>query len=114
MYLNILDLFIFIFHYIIKKIIIINIFFFNNYFKIFRLLVGLRWWSEPQPTGKDKWVFECKVDENSNNPVDSKIFWFVQITFTLGWLALAFYNIFTLDITDVFIYFYHYFLKLIY
>ena len=27
-----------------------------------RILVNLRWWSEVDPTGREKWVFESNLD----------------------------------------------------
>jgi len=40
-----------------------------------RLLVGLRWWSEPRVDGNDVWVFECKTNEKLNNAFNEKVFW---------------------------------------
>ena len=43
-----------------------------------RLLVGLRWWSEPLLNGKDKWFFECKM-ENINDRRVKFILWLIII-----------------------------------
>jgi hypothetical protein len=40
-----------------------------------RLLVGLLWKKEMQEDGGDKWIFQCRVDEEKNNPVNSTFFW---------------------------------------
>jgi len=40
-----------------------------------RLLVGLKWWQERDENGKEKWKFECKVNEEKNNKVDATFFW---------------------------------------
>ena len=41
-----------------------------------RLLVGLLWHHErDEATGREKLVYECKVDERKNNKVDSTFFW---------------------------------------
>jgi hypothetical protein len=41
-----------------------------------RLLVGLRWWSEPLENGEDKWHFECKLNDKDNNDLNYKVFWY--------------------------------------
>lgn len=40
-----------------------------------RLLVGLRWWSEPMESGEDKWVFECHVKEKKETTINDQVFW---------------------------------------
>ena len=62
----------------------------------------MRWWNEPQIDGSDNWVFECRVDENNINPVDSKIFWYVQALSFLIWLAISIIAIISLDFNSVF------------
>lgn len=44
-----------------------------------RLLVGLRWWSEIQEDGSEKWIFESKSNDYKPNSVDSLFFWTGQI-----------------------------------
>lgn len=65
-----------------------------------RLLVGLRWWSEHQPDGHDKWVFECKVQEQTLNPKHEYWFWGFQTISTLAWFLLFIVNALALDLTD--------------
>eukprot|EP01017_Pseudomicrothorax_dubius_P014357 TRINITY_DN1674_c0_g2_i1.p1 TRINITY_DN1674_c0_g2~~TRINITY_DN1674_c0_g2_i1.p1 ORF type:complete len:190 (-),score=59.93 TRINITY_DN1674_c0_g2_i1:148-717(-) len=62
-----------------------------------RILVGLRWKSEIQEDGEEKWIFECRSDESKNNSVDTNIFWGSQILFTAIWIAFAIANIFGPD-----------------
>eukprot|EP01017_Pseudomicrothorax_dubius_P012257 TRINITY_DN1491_c0_g1_i2.p1 TRINITY_DN1491_c0_g1~~TRINITY_DN1491_c0_g1_i2.p1 ORF type:complete len:182 (+),score=18.55 TRINITY_DN1491_c0_g1_i2:244-789(+) len=52
-----------------------------------RYLIGMRWWSEIQPDGRDFWVFECRLNEDHVNPVDKNFFWWSQIIATLIWLV---------------------------
>eukprot|EP01017_Pseudomicrothorax_dubius_P014356 TRINITY_DN1674_c0_g1_i6.p1 TRINITY_DN1674_c0_g1~~TRINITY_DN1674_c0_g1_i6.p1 ORF type:complete len:147 (-),score=26.49 TRINITY_DN1674_c0_g1_i6:307-747(-) len=66
-----------------------------------RILVGLRWKSEIQEDGEEKWIFECKSDESKNNPVDTNIFWGGQIVFTAIWIVFAIANIFGPDFFKV-------------
>ena len=35
-----------------------------------RLLVGLRWWVDFDEQGEEHWKFECKVNEQENNPAN--------------------------------------------
>lgn len=70
-------------------------------FYLNRLLVGLRWWSEPKDDGEDHWVFECKVDEKENIPFNEKIFWLGQIGFTITWLVFLIMNVLAVDISNV-------------
>jgi hypothetical protein len=55
-------------------------------------LVGLRWWSDFQEDGKEVWTFECKVNEKKNNPIDSNLFWGIQIICTLFWCVIIVIN----------------------
>eukprot|EP01017_Pseudomicrothorax_dubius_P042625 TRINITY_DN6989_c0_g2_i1.p1 TRINITY_DN6989_c0_g2~~TRINITY_DN6989_c0_g2_i1.p1 ORF type:complete len:194 (-),score=39.44 TRINITY_DN6989_c0_g2_i1:69-650(-) len=66
-----------------------------------RILVGLRWWKELQEDGKDNWIFECKVDETKNNPIDSNIFWGGQMIFGLFWIAIIISNLFSWELMKV-------------
>ena len=55
-----------------------------------RLLVGLRWWTEPKADGTTAWIFESKPGANFRpNPVDSRIFWWSLYLFPLGWVGLG-------------------------
>lgn len=65
-----------------------------------RLLVGLRWWSEHMPDGQDKWVFECKVQEQTLNPKHEYWFWGMQVASTMVWLTLFVINALAIDIPD--------------
>lgn len=50
-----------------------------------RFLVGLRWWSEYNEQEEEVWMFECRSDEKSTKPIDSRLFWTTQIGFTIFW-----------------------------
>ncbi len=49
--------------------------FFFVYIKKKRLLVGLRWWSDIDEDGIEKWIFESAPSHIKINPVDSSFFW---------------------------------------
>lgn len=51
-------------------------------------MVGLRWWTEHLPDGKEKWMFECRPDESKISKGDSRIFWSGQIIYFLGGVGL--------------------------
>jgi hypothetical protein len=40
-----------------------------------RLLVNLRWWSEYDENGNEKWIFESSDDNSKNGATDSFVFW---------------------------------------
>jgi hypothetical protein len=55
-----------------------------------RLLVGLRWWTEPKADGSTAWIFESKATGNFKpNPVDSRVFWWSLYLFPAVWLLLG-------------------------
>lgn len=64
-----------------------------------RLLVGLRWWSEPMDDGEDKWVFECHVVERKETNINDKVFWGCQILAFIIWGLLFVMNVLSLDIS---------------
>ncbi len=66
-----------------------------------RLLVGLRWWSEPGEDGLDTYVFECKVNENANNAMDSRIFWWSLSIVSLYWLITTIACVMAMALTKV-------------
>ncbi len=59
----------------------------------FRLLVGLRWWSEIQDDGSEKWLFESKTNNFNPNNVDSAFFWTAQIAGSGVWVFFLALNI---------------------
>ncbi len=71
--------------------------------KNLRLLVGLRWWSEPGDNGLDTYVFECKVNENANNAMDSRIFWWTLSLASLYWLITAGACVMAMALTKVYL-----------
>lgn len=55
-----------------------------------RLLVGLRWWTEPKPDGTTAWIFESKPATTFRpNPIDSRIFWWSLYLFPALWILLG-------------------------
>jgi len=55
-----------------------------------RLLVGLRWWTEPKADGSTAWIFESKPSNSFRpNPVDSRIFWWSLYLFPAVWSVLG-------------------------
>lgn len=40
-----------------------------------RILVNLRWWSEFDENGNEKWVFESSEDSSGVGATDSFVFW---------------------------------------
>jgi len=55
-----------------------------------RLLVGLRWWTEPKPDGSTAWIFESKPAANFRpNVVDSRLFWWSLYVYPAGWTILG-------------------------
>lgn len=54
-----------------------------------RLLVGLRWWTEPKADGSTAWIFESKAANFRPNPVDSRIFWWSLYLYPVIWLCLG-------------------------
>jgi len=58
-----------------------------------RLLVGLRWWSEIEDDGTEKWIFESKENNFSPNSVDSMFFWTGQIAGSGVWIFFLVLNV---------------------
>ena len=59
----------------------------------FRLLVGLRWWSEIKDDGSEEWLFESKDQNYSPNSVDSAFFWTAQLAGSGVWIFFLVLNI---------------------
>jgi hypothetical protein len=53
------------------------------------LLVGLRWWSEIDAEGNEKWHFESYDTKVALNPHDKRLFWTTQIISTLFWAVIS-------------------------
>lgn len=54
-----------------------------------RLLVGLRWWTEPKADGSTAWIFESRPAGFRANPVDSRVFWWSLYLFPAVWTVLG-------------------------
>lgn len=63
-----------------------------------RLLVGLRWWTEPREDGSTAWIFESKPPNNFRpNPIDYRLFWWSLYLYPAIWVALAFVSLLRLN-----------------
>ena len=70
-----------------------------------RLLVGLRWCTMVDKDGKDLWIYETiEDDDNTNNNIDTFIFWYSQIVILGIWVFISLFNILTLKLFWVNIY----------
>lgn len=58
-----------------------------------RILVGLRWWSEVDENGTEKWVFESKSEEMQIGATDSFVFWTALYCTPLVWIFFAFMDL---------------------
>ena len=63
-----------------------------------RFLVGLRWWTSLDESGKEKWTFESFDTEIKVNPIDSTFFWYGQVLYTLFWSLMLVLKILTLSL----------------
>jgi hypothetical protein len=63
-----------------------------------RLLVGLRWWTELDSKGNEKWKFESPNKEFSANKVDQTIFWGSQLISSAFWAVWLVIQVFSVDI----------------
>jgi hypothetical protein len=63
-----------------------------------RLLVGLRWWSEIDESGKEQWIFESCDDNKLIGKTDSLVFWMGLYLAPVVWCLFAFMDFFTLKI----------------
>ena len=63
-----------------------------------RYLVGLRWWSNLDENGKEKWTFESFDKEITVNKIDYAFFWYGQAFNTLFWALLSVLKILTLSL----------------
>ena len=61
-----------------------------------RKLVGLRWWSEIQENGEEKWIYESPNSIFVVNEANSNIFWMTQVIYTAIWSVLVFLNLISL------------------
>lgn len=84
----------FILHFIIL-ILFIATDFWNTKNIAARLLVGLRWWNEINPSPKsgeyeNVWVFESADPARYINPIDLKMFWIFLYAQPIAWMILGF------------------------
>eukprot|EP01025_Chloroclados_australasicus_P030812 TRINITY_DN309_c1_g1_i1.p1 TRINITY_DN309_c1_g1~~TRINITY_DN309_c1_g1_i1.p1 ORF type:complete len:193 (+),score=19.10 TRINITY_DN309_c1_g1_i1:131-709(+) len=63
-----------------------------------RLLVGLRWWNEPQVDGKTNWKFEALSEgDRGVNPRDKFMFWAATFATPFIWLLFIVVELFRLE-----------------
>lgn len=51
--------------------------------------------------GEEHWKFECKVNEHETNPVNTRIFWWSLVLFSLIWGLLTLFNVLRLDLQNI-------------
>lgn len=61
-----------------------------------RILVGLRWWSEIDDDGNEKWIFESKDEKVEVGKTDSFVFWTALYVTPMVWGFFAFMDIISL------------------
>ncbi len=65
-----------------------------------RLLVGLRWWTEPKADGTTSWIFESKPPATFRpNPIDSRLFWWSLYLYPAIWGVLGLIALLRLQLT---------------
>jgi hypothetical protein len=63
-----------------------------------RLLVGLRWWSDIQPDGAEKWHFESHDQRVKLHPIDRRVFWWSQTVACIFWAVIVLLKILGLSL----------------
>lgn len=58
-----------------------------------RLLVNLRWWSEIDEIGEEKWIYESDDGKKPIGKTDSFVFWTALYTYPMVWLIFGFLDI---------------------
>lgn len=61
-----------------------------------RILVGLRWWSELDDNGNEKWIFESSNQDTQAGATDSFVFWTALYATPAIWMFFAFIDIMSL------------------
>lgn len=63
-----------------------------------RILVGLRWWSEIDENGVEKWIFESADEKKEVGKTDSFVFWTGLYLTPVIWVVFALKNLLSLGI----------------
>eukprot|EP01026_Neomeris_dumetosa_P061095 TRINITY_DN57644_c0_g2_i1.p2 TRINITY_DN57644_c0_g2~~TRINITY_DN57644_c0_g2_i1.p2 ORF type:complete len:190 (+),score=19.32 TRINITY_DN57644_c0_g2_i1:178-747(+) len=67
-----------------------------------RLLVGLRWWNEPQVDGNTNWKFEALSEgDRAINKQDKYMFWLATFVTPLIWALFILVELFRLEFTYI-------------
>ena len=68
---------------------------------MFRILVGLRWWSKIDESGKETWYFESMGEVRQTNKTDSAVFWVACYAVPICWVLFAVTSIFSLQFSQL-------------
>ena len=68
-----------------------------------RLMVGLRWWTATDQTGKDIYHFESYDFKLEGDSKFSTVFWSAQLSITLFWALFLFFDIITFKLFWVYL-----------
>ena len=68
---------------------------------LYRILVGLRWWSKIDDVGKETWIFESMGEARKTNKVDSTVFWVGCYAVPVVWVIFALTSIITLKFSQM-------------
>jgi len=63
-----------------------------------RIMVGLRWWSEIDENGVEKWVFESNDQKKEVGATDSFVFWSSLYMMPIIWAIFMFVDLISLKI----------------
>ena len=66
-----------------------------------RILVGLRWWSKIDDSGKETWYFESLGELRETNRTDSLVFWVACYAIPIIWLIFAMTSVFSLRFSQL-------------
>jgi hypothetical protein len=58
-----------------------------------RLLVNLRWWSEIDELGEEKWIYESDDGKKPVGKTDSFVFWTALYSYPIVWFIFGFLDI---------------------
>jgi len=65
------------------------------------MLVGLRWWSKIDESGKETWYFESMGEARSTNRTDSLVFWVACYAVPIMWVLFAITSVISLKFSQL-------------
>merc|ERR1719498_1289073 len=65
-----------------------------------RILVGLRWWSVVDDSGKETWHYES-LQNREINIIDYRVFWYTQYFMGVVWTIMAIVALFSLSLENL-------------